>query len=379
MRCEGSMCNSLIVFAVMWFAMALSASAQPVKTQEHTVRVTTLVSGLENPWALAFLPDGRLLITERPGRLRIVGADFKLAADAIRGLPAVAAVGQGGLLDVALHPRFAENNWVYWSFAAAGQGGVGTEVARGRLRGGRLDDVEVIFRALPKRNGGLHFGSRLVFDREGYLYITLGDRGDRDQAQRADGHLGKIIRLRDDGKVPTDNPFATTAGARPETYSLGHRNVQGAALHPSTGVLWVHEHGPQGGDEVNIVAPGINYGWPEITFGAEYGSGARIGFGTAKVGMAQPIHTWVPSISPSGMAFYRGSAFPRWQGDLFIGALSGRALVRLRLHGDQVVHEERMLPGTIGRIRDVRVGPDGHVYLLSDHANGVLARIEPAP
>ena len=361
------------------FALALSAQAQSVKTQDHPVRISTLVQGLENPWALAFLPDGRSLIAERPGRLRIVSADFKLMPDPVKGLPAVSAVGQGGLLDVVLHPRFAENSWVYWSFVAAGNGGFGTEVARGKLRGDRLDDVEVIFRALPKRNGGLHFGSRLVFDRDGYLFITLGDRGDRDHAQRPDGHLGKIIRLHDDGRIPSTNPFATKAGGRPETYSIGHRNVQGAALHPLTGALWVHEHGPQGGDEVNIIAAGINYGWPEITYGAEYGSGARIGFGNAKAGMAQPIHTWVPSIAPSGMAFYRGAAFPRWQGDLFVGALAGRVVVRLRIQGDKVVDEERMLSGTIGRIRDVRVGSDGLVYLLSDHRDGVLARLEPAP
>lgn len=371
------MAHWLIAFLTIACGYALGAGAQPIKTQEHSVQVTTLVSGLENPWGLAFLPDGRLLITERPGRMRIVSADFKLLPDSIKGLPAVAAVGQGGLLDVALHPRFAENGWVYWSFAAAGNGGVGTEVARGKLRGDRMEDVEVIFRALPKRNGGVHFGSRLVFDRGGYLYITLGDRGDRDRAQRHDEHLGKIIRLHDNGRVPGDNPFANKSGARPETFSLGHRNIQGAALHPATGALWAHEHGPQGGDEVNIVVAGINYGWPEITFGAEYGSGARIGFGTAKTGMAQPIHTWVPSIAPSGMAFYGGSVFPRWQGDVFVGALAARVLVRLRLQGDKVVHEERLFSGAIGRIRDVRVGPDGLIYLLCDERNGVLARIEP--
>ncbi len=371
------MAHWLIAFLSIACAYTLGAGAQPIKTQEHTVQVTALVSGLENPWGLAFLPDGRLLITERPGRMRIVTSELKLLPDPIKGLPMVAAVGQGGLLDVALHPRFAENGWVYWSFAAAGNGGVGTEVARGKLRGDRMENVEVIFRALPKRNGGLHFGSRLVFDRSGYLFITLGDRGDRDRAQRLDEHLGKIIRLHDDGKVPGDNPFANKAGARSEIFSLGNRNVQGAALHPATGALWSHEHGPQGGDEVNIVLAGINYGWPEITYGGEYGSGARIGFGTAKAGMAQPVHTWVPSIAPSGMAFYGGSAFPRWQGDLFVGALAARVLVRLRLQGDKVVHEERLLSGAIGRIRDVRVGPDGLIYLLSDQNNGVLARVEP--
>lgn len=371
--------RAVIVLLSIACMHALPAAAQAIKTQEHSLRVTTLISGLEHPWGLAFLPDGRLLITERPGRLRIATSDFKLAPTPINGLPPVAAVGQGGLLDVALHPKFAENGWVYWSFAARGQGGVGTEVARGKLRGDSLGEVEVIFRAMSKRGGGLHFGSRLVFDRQGFLYITLGDRGERERAQRLDEHPGKIIRLHDDGKVPSDNPFAKQAGARPEIFSLGHRNVQGAALHPESGILWTHEHGPQGGDEINIISAGINYGWPEITYGAEYGSGAPIGYGTAKTGMAQPIHTWVPSIAPSGMAFYRGSAFPRWQGDLFVGALAGRSLVRLRPQGDKIVHEERLLRGAIGRVRDVRVGPDGLLYLLIDHGSGALVRVEPAP
>jgi aldose sugar dehydrogenase len=357
----------------------LPAGAQPIKTQEHTLRVATLISGLEHPWGLAFLPDGRMLITERAGRLRIAGSDFKLSPTPVSGLPPVAAVGQGGLMDVVLHPRFTESNLIYWSFAARGQGGVGTEVARGKLQGDRLEDVEVIFRAMPKRGGGLHFGSRLVFDRAGFLYITLGDRGDRERAQRLDEHAGKIIRLHDDGKVPADNPFAKQSGARPEIFSVGHRNVQGAALHPESGALWTHEHGPQGGDEINSIAAGVNYGWPEISYGVEYGSGMRIGHGTAKAGMAQPIHTWSPSIAPSGMAFYRGSAFSRWQGDLLVGALAGRTLARLRLQGDKVVHEERLLTGAIGRIRDVRVGPDGFVYLLIDHGNGALVRVETAP
>ncbi len=372
-------CRAAIVLLSIACMHAMPAAAQSIKSQEHTLRVTTLINGLEHPWGLAFLPDGRVLITERPGRLRIASSDFKLSPAPIMGLPPVAAVGQGGLLDVVLHPKFAENSWVYWSFAARGQGGVGTEVARGKLRGDRLDEVEIIFRAMSKRGGDLHFGSRLVFDRQGFLYITLGDRGDRERAQRMDEHAGKIIRLHDDGKVPLDNPFAKQAGARPEIFSLGHRNVQGAALHPETGALWAHEHGPQGGDEINILAAGINHGWPEITFGVEYGSGMRIGYGTAKAGMAQPVHSWMPSIAPSGMAFYRGSAFPRWQGDLLVGALAGRALVRLRLQGEKIVHEERMLSGSIGRVRDVRIGPDGLIYVLSDHGSGALMRVEPVP
>jgi glucose/arabinose dehydrogenase len=358
--------------------LAAAVPAQPViKTQEHALRVVKLVEGLEHPWGLAFLPDGRLLITERPGRLRIV-QDGKLLPQPVAGLPPVAAQGQGGLLDVALHPRFADNGLVYLSYAARGADGVGTEVARGRLAGGRLENVEVIFRQQPKGSTGRHFGSRLVFDRDGLLYVTLGDRGEQERAQRPDDHAGSVIRIHDDGRVPQDNPFVGKPGWRPEKYTLGNRNIQGAALHPQTGLLWTHEHGPQGGDEINVIRPGVNYGWPVITYGVNYGIGTRIGEGTAKPGMAQPLHYWVPSIAPSGMAFYTGERFPRWRGDLFVGALRDEMLVRLRLNGEKVVAEERLLRGVLGRIRDVRNGPDGYLYLLTDEPRGVLARLEPA-
>ncbi|HET9403432.1 MAG TPA: PQQ-dependent sugar dehydrogenase [Burkholderiales bacterium] len=355
-----------------------SASAQTFKTQEHIVRVVKLVEGLEHPWGLAFLPDGRMLVTERPGRLRIVGKDGKLVSQAVSGLPAVAVHGQGGLLDVALHPRFAENNLVYFSYAGRGEGGVGTEVARGRLTGNRLESVQILFRQLPKGPTGRHFGSRLVFDREGYLYITLGDRGEDERAQKPADHAGSVIRLHDDGKTPIDNPFAGRPGWKPEKFTLGNRNIQGAALHPQTGMLWTHEHGPQGGDEVNVIRAGINYGWPIITYGVQYFIGTKIGEGTHKPGMAQPLHYWVPSIAPSGMAFYTGDKFPAWRGDLFVGALRDQMLVRLKLDGEKVVKEERMLKNELGRIRDVRNGPDGFLYLLTDESNGVLARLEPA-
>jgi len=361
-------------------ALALSpspAGAQTITTEEHAFRVVTLVERLEHPWGLAFLPDGRMLVTERPGRLRVV-ANGRLVPQPVAGVPAVAATGQGGLLDVALHPRFAENGYVYLSYAARGDGGISTEVARGRLSGNQLDDVTVIFRQQPKSSSGRHFGSRLVFDRGGYLYITLGDRGDQNRAQKPDDHAGSVIRLHDDGRVPKDNPFVGKPGWFPEKYTLGNRNIQGAALHPQTGLLWTHEHGPQGGDEVNLIRPGVNYGWPVITYGANYGFGTRIGEGTHKPGMAQPLHFWVPSIAPSGMAFYTGDRFPRWRGDLFVGALRDQMLVRLRLDGEKVVKEERMLQGALGRIRDVRSGPDGYLYLLTDEALGVLARLEPA-
>jgi glucose/arabinose dehydrogenase len=353
------------------------AGAQAITTEAHVFRVVKLVERLEYPWGLAFLPDGRMLVTERTGRLRIIGKDHKLEPQAVSGLPLIAVTGQGGLLDVALHPRFTDNGLVYLSYAARGEGGVGTEVARGRLAGNRLENVQVIFRQHPKGTTSRHFGSRLVFDREGYLYITLGDRGDDDRAQKPDDHAGSVIRLHDDGRVPRDNPFVGKPGWKPEKYTLGNRNMQGAALHPQTGVLWTHEHGPQGGDEVNVIRAGTNYGWPVITYGVQYVIGTRIGEGTHKPGMAQPIHYWVPSIAPSGMAFYTGDKFPAWRGDLFVGALRDQMLVRLRLDGEKIVKEERMLKNTLGRIRDVRSGPDGYIYLLTDESNGVLARLEP--
>ena len=351
---------------------------QVIKTQELAIRVVKVVEGLEYPWGLAFLPDGGMLVTERPGRLRIVGNDRRLDPNPVSGLPSVTAYGQGGLLDVALHPRYAQNGLVYLSYAARGEGGIGTEVARGRLTGHRLENVEVIFRQQPKGTTGRHFGSRLVFDREGYLYITLGERGEQDRAQRPDDHAGSVIRLHDDGRVPKDNPFVGKAGWKPEKYTLGNRNMQGAALHPQTGLLWTHEHGPQGGDEINVIRAGVNYGWPVITYGANYGTGTKIGEGTHKPGMAQPLHYWVPSIAPSGMAFYTGDKFPAWRGDLFIGALRDQMLVRIKLDGEKVVGEERIIRNILGRIRDVRNGPDGYIYLLTDESNGVLARLEPA-
>jgi aldose sugar dehydrogenase len=371
----------VLVAAATGAALALFppvSQGQTIKTQEHVVRVVRVVEGLEYPWGLAFLPDGGMLVTERSGRLRIVSKGGKLDPQSVAALPAIATHGQGGLLDVALHPRFLQNGLVYLSYAARGDGGVGTEVARGRLSGYRLENVEVIFRQQPKGSTGRHFGSRLMFDREGYLYITLGDRGEMERAQKADDHAGSVIRLHDDGRVPADNPFVGRPGWKPEKYTLGHRNLQGAALHPRTGALWTHEHGPQGGDEVNVIRPGVNYGWPVITYGVNYGIGTRIGEGTHKAGMAQPLHYWVPSIAPSGMAFYTGDRFPGWRGNLFVGALRDQMLVRLTLDGEKVVSEERMLKNVLGRIRDIRNGPDGFLYLLTDESNGVLARIEPA-
>ena len=368
-------CLLTLIFVV---AVTACRAADPANSgEEHAFRVVTMTRGLEHPWGLAFLPDGRRLVTERPGRLRLVAADGTLDPQPVTGLPTIAIHGQGGLLDVALHPGFAENGLIYLSYAARGEGGVGTEVARGRLVDHRLENVEVLFRQQPKSSGGRHFGSRLVFDRQGYLYITLGDRGEQERAQKMDDLAGKIVRLHDDGRIPADNPFVDRPGARPEIYSLGNRNVQGAALHPLTGELWAQEHGPQGGDEVNVIRAGRNYGWPVITYGVEYVVGTKIGEGTHKPGMEQPLHVWVPSIAPSGMAFYQGDRFPRWRGDLFVGALKDQMLVRLRFDGEKRVKEERLLKGELGRIRDVRAGPDGYLYLLTDSPDGVIARLEP--
>ncbi len=343
------------------------------KQRFHLVKVT---EGLEHPWGLAFLPDGRMLVTERPGRLRIV-ADGWLVPEPVAGVPEVWDDGQGGLLDVALHPGFAENGLVYLSYSSPDDDDdAATAVARGRLVGGRLKDVEEIYVALPRDDNGRHFGSRLVFA-DGYLFVTAGDRGDSDRAQELDDPAGSIVRLHDDGRVPEDNPFVGTAGARPELYSVGHRNPQGMTLETATGRIYAIEHGPKGGDELNLIEPGVNYGWPVITHGKSY-MGLKIGEGTRKEGMAQPVHYWVPSISPSGLMIYDADRFPAWQGSFFAGALSGELLVRLEVARGKVVVEERMLEDLEERFRDVRQGPDGLIYLLTDHPEGMLLRLEPA-
>ncbi|MBI4205831.1 MAG: PQQ-dependent sugar dehydrogenase, partial [Betaproteobacteria bacterium] len=300
---------SRLTIVVASFCVAAGAAAAQTKTfqsQKHAFRVVTLVEGLAHPWSLAFLPDGQMLITERPGRLRTVSRDFKLDPRPVEGVPRVVATGQGGMFDVALHPNYPENGWLYLAYNGPGEGGWGTELMRGKLEGQRLTQTQVLFRLEPKSRGGQHFGGRIVFDRQGHLYLTLGDRGDKERAQQPDDHAGSVIRLHDDGRVPADNPFVQRPGARPEKFTLGNRNMQGAALHPKTGELWTHEHGPQGGDEINVIRAGRNYGWPVITYGVNYGIGTRIGEGTHKPGMEQPLHKWVPSIAPSGMAFYEG-------------------------------------------------------------------------
>ena len=360
---------------LLGLSIGVPAGAQTLTSEKARFRVVEVVRGLEHPWALAFLPDGRILVTERPGRLRIVQADGRIS-DPLNGVPAVATQGQGGMLDLMLDERFAENRTLYFCYAEAGAGGSGTAVARARLEGDALLDVRVLFRQLPKVSGGLHFGCRIAAGRDGMLYVTLGERYQRDRAQELGNHFGKVVRIRPDGSVPPDNPFASRAGAQPEIWSFGHRNPQGMARHPLTGALWIHEHGARGGDEINIPEAGKNYGWPVITHGVDY-SGASIGIGTAAPGMEQPRHVWVPSIAPSGMAFYAGDAFPAWKGNLFIGALAGQRLVRLELDGDKVIREERLLAELRERIRDVRVGADGLIYLLTDSSSGRLLRLEP--
>ncbi|MEN8169900.1 MAG: PQQ-dependent sugar dehydrogenase [Pseudomonadota bacterium] len=360
------------------FVLLIQLFTGPLLAEEKSdFRVTTIAEGLEHPWAMAFLPNNRILISERPGNLRLI-ENGKLRPQTITGLPPVSAQGQGGLLDIALHPEYKKNGWIYLSFSAAGKGGLGTEVIRGRLKGMRLIDVERIFRVERKSRGGRHFGSRLLFDQEGYLYITLGERGERPRAQELNDHAGSVVRLHDDGRIPQDNPFVGIKGAKSEIYSYGHRNPQGMTLHPRTGEVWTHEHGPQGGDEINIIQAGNNYGWPVITYGVNYGWGTKIGEGTHKAGMEQPLYYWDPSIAPSGMALYSGDKIPQWRGNLFVGALKFQLLVRLELDGNRIVKEHRLLKGELGRIRDVRNGPDGYLYLLTDEDNGKLVRIEPA-
>lgn len=345
-------------------------------SQHHRFEIERLGQGLSHPWGLAFLPDGDLLVTERPGRLQRMDATTG-ERQRIGGTPEVAAAGQGGLLDIALHPDFADNRYVYLTYSAYGRGGMTTHLGRGVLDDDQLLDFQVLHAATPYSGGGRHFGSRIVFDDAGYLYMTVGDRGRRDRAQELDNHHGKLLRLHDDGRIPEDNPFVDEDGAEPAIYSYGHRNAQGMTLHPETRALWLHEHGPRGGDEINLPRPGLNFGWPKATFGTEY-HGPEIAPDPPVPGLEPPIHHWTPSIAPSGMAFYTGEAFPAWQGDLFVGALAHRHLERLRLDGSEVIEQERLLEGLDWRIRDVRVGPEGHLYVLPDRGSTPLLRLRPA-
>ncbi|MBK1687386.1 PQQ-dependent sugar dehydrogenase [Rubrivivax gelatinosus] len=349
----------------------LAAFVLPVSAAE-ALRPVVVARGLDNPWALAFLPDGRALVTEKVGRLRVLRSDGTLSA-ALAGLPAVDVRGQCGLLDVAVDPEFERNGLVFWTYAAPADGGNATALARGKLAGERLTEVRTIFVQQPAVDSRAHCGSRIVFLRDGTLVVGLGDRfSRRDDAQQPGNHLGKFVRLDREGRAPADNP--RRAGWAPELWSLGHRNVQGAALHPATGELWASEHGPQGGDEVNVVEGGRNYGWPLLTYGRNYGLGTRIGEEGPKPGFEPPLKVWVPSIAPSGMAFVTSDRYPGWRGSLVLGALRGEALVRLTLDGRRVVDEQRLPMGQ--RIRDLRQGPDGWLYLLTDGQDGELWRLE---
>lgn len=374
----------LLGISVFWGGGTMGSAAESGKktitSEQASFKVERVAGGLFHPWGMAFLPDGSILITERVGRLRI----FKNGqlSSPLEGVPDAFVDQQGGLLDVALHPQFADNALIYLSYAAHDRTDKdlpGIHVARARLGDSGFNDYQVILLSNTKVWNGSNFGSRLVFDRDGHLYITVGDRGFQDDAQDLGSHGGKVLRLNDDGGIPDSNPFVGRSDAAAEIFSYGHRNPQGMTLHPETGRVWTHEHGPQGGDEVNVIDAGVNYGWPVITHGENY-DGHPINDGLReKEGMAQPVHYWAPSIAPSGMAFYQGDAFPEWQGDLFVGALKAKVLVRLEMEGEKVVGEERisLVPGR-GRIRDVAVDEKGFVYILIDSPNAGLFRLVPA-
>ena len=352
--------------------------APGVKT-DQAMSHTVVASGLVHPWGLAALPDGRWLVTEKPGRLRIVTAQGQIG-EPVAGLPAVDARGQGGLLDVIVSPGFAQDRMIYWSYAEPREGGNATSVARGRLSddGSRVENVQVIFRALPVYDGDKHFGSSLAFDPAGHLFVTLGERSDkpmRPQAQDLGSHMGKTIRINADGSVPQDNPFVGRTGALPEIWSLGHRNVQGIAVQPGTGAIWTIEHGTRGGDEVNIDKPGLNYGWPDAAYGVEYAGGQINAGATQAQGTEQPVYYWDPVIAPGGATFYQGAMFPGWDGNLLVAGLKEKHIARLVIQNDRVVGEERLLTDLGERIRDVAGAADGSVWAITDEQNGKLVRL----
>lgn len=361
-------------------AFAGQTRAPGVRTEMAMTR-TVVASGLEHPWGLALLPDGRWLVSERPGRMRIIGADGT-RGDPIAGLPPVVARGQGGLLDVALSPSFATDRTVFWSYSEPREGGNATSIARGRLSddGRRMEDVRVIFRALPAYDGDKHFGGALAFAPDGKLFLTLGERSDRPmrpQAQDPGSHMGKVIRINADGSVPQDNPFVGRAGALPEIWSLGHRNVQGIAIAPD-GKVWTIEHGTRGGDELNLDRPGLNYGWPDAAYGVEYAGGPINTGATAKEGTEQPVYYWDPVIAPGGAVLYSGAMFPGWNGNLLVASLKEKHIARLVIRDDQVVGEERLLTDLGERVRDVAVGPDGAIWAITDEDDGKLVRLAAA-
>jgi len=370
---------SAVAAALLSATISTSVLAQEVQTERHTLSLETISEGLNHPWGIAFLPSGDMLVTERSSTLNIITQDGKKTP--IQGTPEVVAKSQGGLLDVNIDPNYADNGWVYISYSEPdpdGGKGNSTAVMRGKIDGDKWTEGEVIFRQAPKYESNAHFGSRLVFSPEGHLFITLGDRYSRmEDAQTLDNHHGKVIRIWPDGSIPEDNPFVGQTNALEEIWSYGHRNVQGAAIHPDTGELWTIEHGPQGGDEVNIPKAGKNYGWPTITYGEDYGGG-EIGIGTHKEGMEQPFYYWLPSIATAGSIFYTGDKFPKWKGDLLVTALRGQTIARLDLEEGRVLHEERMLEdATSFRIRDIEQGPEGFLYILTDADSGQLIKLSP--
>ena len=365
----------ILSFGISFF-FCIQAQCETVSSEKHDFNIETLITKLDHPWGMSFLPDGKLLMTERTGQLLLTDLQTGSVLE-IKGFPDIHEHGQGGLLDVLVHPEFESNRFIYFSYAKNDGRRYGTEVTRAQLHENTLSELKTIFTAQPKVRGTRHFGSRLAIDKENFLYISLGDRGDRDEAQKLDSHLGSLIRLHDDGSIPDSNPFVGQGNGLAEIYSYGHRNIQGMDIRDSDLSLWTHEHGPQGGDELNRPKPGKNYGWPVITYGVNYGIGTQIGEGTQKDGLQQPVYYWVPSIAPSGMAFYESDKFPNWTNNLFVGSLKFSSLVRLEFEDQQIIHEERLLAGKLGRIRDIEVGPDGLIYLLTDSSNGKLIRLSP--
>jgi glucose/arabinose dehydrogenase len=376
---------SLVVVGLVLSGGTLVSGNTVFMSAYHDYQIITVVDALVQPWSVAFLPGGDMLVTERPGRLRII-RQGKLLPQSVDGVPKVFHSSQGGLLEVAPHPNFASNRLLYLSYSKPNADGKQstTAVVRGRFENDRLTGVEQIFESISQGRG--HFGGKLAFDKNGYLFLTLGDRQvppegnlEAHPAQDLSNHHGKVVRLHDDGRVPADNPFVSRPGARPEIWSYGHRNVQGLAIHPQTGDVWTNEHGPQGGDELNRIQPGRNYGWPVIGFGVNYQTGLAIHSGTHRQGMEQPVHIWVPSIGISALMVYTGDRFPQWQGNLFVGGMVGQQLARLTLQGQRVVNQETLVP-QMGRIRDVRQGPDGYIYLVTDDRDGKptpILRMEP--
>jgi glucose/arabinose dehydrogenase len=370
---------SLGLLGLSFCATGALAKGIEIKDASVPFKVTTVTEGLQNPWGLALLPDGTMLVTEKPGRMRLVSPNGE-KGPALEGVPEVMSTGQGGLLDVVLAPDFATSQRIYFSYSEPEGKANSTAVAHAVLKGNKLENVTRIFSQQPKVESNAHFGSRLVFHPDGTLFVTLGDRYSRmDDAQTLDNHHGKVVRIKPDGSVPEDNPFVNTSGALPEIWSIGHRNMQGAALHPVTHQLWTGEHGPQGGDEINLDQAGKNYGWPVITYGENYGGGKiPSSIGTHKEGMEQPVYKWVPSLATSGLTFYTGDKFPEWKGNMLIASLKANTLVRLEFDGDKVTHEERLLTREVAqRLRHVVQGPDGFIYLITDDTNGRILRLEP--